>query len=94
MLLERRTSMGNKRTIKIEGFPPITEEDLYFVRKLISHIVPDSTEVINNSGWTNACKEAIEQVDSLNRHYFSSAFKQRIKKEEPHYSMLDEDTEF
>ena len=86
--------MGNKNTVKIDGFPPLTEEDSYFVRKLISHIVPDSTELINESGWGEACKSAIERVDSLNRHYFSSAFKQRMTKEEPHYSMLDDDTEF
>jgi hypothetical protein len=92
--MERRIKVSKKNTVKIDGFPPLTEEDIYFVRKLISHIVPDSTEIINKSGWTSACKEAIERVDSLNRHYFSSAFKQRMTKEEPHYSMLDEDTEF
>lgn len=86
--------MSKKSTVKIEGFPPLTEEDLYFVRKLISHVVPESTDLINNSGWTEACKSAIDRVDSLNRHYFFSAFKQTVPAQEPHYSMLDEDTEF
>jgi hypothetical protein len=86
--------VGNKNAVKIDGFPPFTEEDLYFVRKLISHVVPDSTDIINESGWTEACRSAIERVDSLNRHYFSSAFKTRSMQQEPIYSMLDDDTEF
>jgi hypothetical protein len=94
MLLQRRINLAKKNEVKMDGFPPLTEEDLYFVRKLISHIVPDSTEVINQSGWSEACKQGIEKIDSLNRNYFSAAFKQRSFHQEPFYPMLDDDTEF
>ena len=94
MVLEQRTSMGKKSTVKMDGFPPLTEEDLYFVRKLISHIIPESTDVINKSGWSEACKQSIEKVTSLNRHYFFSAFGQNNVRKEPEYPLYDEDTEF
>jgi hypothetical protein len=50
--------------------------------------------VINQSGWSEACKQGIEKIDSLNRNYFSAAFKQRSFHQEPFYPMLDDDTEF
>ena len=86
--------MGKKNEVKIDGLPPVTEEDVYFIRKLISHVVPDSAEIINKSGWSEACRQGIEKVNSLNRHYFSSAFKQRFSQQDSYPSMLDDDTEF
>ena len=84
--------MGKKAEIKMDGLPSFTEEDLYFVRKLISHLVPDSSDIIQSVGWAEACKDAIQRVNSLNRNYFHSA---NIRQNNhPNYWPLDDDTEF
>lgn len=84
--------MGDKAGIKMEGLPPFTEEDLYFVGKLISHLVPESTDVIQKFGWSEACRDAIQRVNSLNRHYFHSA--NLSQNNNPDYWIYDDNTEF
>ena len=84
--------MEEKEEIKIEGLPPFSKEDLYFVGKLISHLVPDSSDIIQNFGWAEACKDAIQRVNSLNRHYFHSANLNKSKSLD--YWPPDDNTEF
>lgn len=86
--------MGKKNEIKVEGLPTFTEHDLYFVRKLISHVIPDATDLINKSGWSEACKSGIERIDSLNRHYFFNAFNPKSLGQDLTYPEFDDDTEF
>jgi hypothetical protein len=84
--------MSEKVVIKMEGLPPFSEEDLYFVRKLISHLVPDSYDLIRGSGWSEACKEGIERLQSLNNNYFHNA---NLYQKKNYDSWLpDDDTDF